>query len=398
MTLASHVHDGALGAWFRARLADPAGTTRVLDDVTDALRGRRPLRSPRGTGPGHAALVQASVRSRLALVVQHAPPYRALVGAYRLGLASPARLHQLAARFPSHAGLDPGRRREALRWRPAPGGWLDAGTPFRAGPDGHPGREGDLVDDVVQRALVLLDRYAPPGRLGGRRAEEELAAACTVMAGWAAGIPAGAGLRGAGRPVGVLPAAGDGAQRGSTRGAADEVVDLVSLANETGVLHRWHQDAGAPPSGTPLGTADAVFLPGWAEGGTVVGCPHRGPGALLVDVLTTADPRRQIDRIVRRCHHLLARTFLDGPERHGVAEVGLYLARHGVLVTWPVEELLADLAAEDVDPNMLLSEFLAVATHAAAADGVRLRTGRGVLNPTQAPAGSRGDYAGAQGS
>ncbi|MEJ2890333.1 hypothetical protein [Actinomycetospora aeridis] len=355
MTLASHVQDGALGAWFRSGLATPDGRAAVHDVLAEALRGRRPMRSPRHAGPGHAAQVQAAVRARLGFVVQHAPPYRALTGAHRLGLASPGRVHELAGRFPSHAALDPARRREALRWRPSAAGWIDAGPwPGSAGRALHPPRlrpprpsGRDVVGDVVSRALALLDVCAPPGRLGGRAGEAELARACTVLVGWATGVPARAAV-------------------------PEEVADLVAVASESGVLHRWRDRAGSPPCGEALGVTDAVFVPGWAEGGIVVA--GAGDGAsLLVDVLTLEDPLRRLDHLVGRCHHLLARAWLDRPARHGVGEVGLYLARHGVLVTWPVDELATVLGG-----GATSCRFGGLVARAAAADGVRL--GAGLLN------------------
>ncbi|MHC1562515.1 hypothetical protein ACR9E3_26425 [Actinomycetospora sp. C-140] len=346
MTLASHVQDGALGAWFRSGLATPDGRAAVHDVLAEALRGRRPMRSPRHAGPGHAAQVQAAVGARLGFVVQHAPPYRALAGAHRLGLASPGHVHELAARFPSHAALDPVRRREALRWRPSAAGWVDAGPwPGPRERAARPARPScrDVVGDVVGRALALLDVCAPPGRLGGRAGEAELARACTVLVGWGTGLPVRASV-------------------------PEEVADLVALASESGVLHRWRERAGSPPCGVALGVADAVFVPGWAEGGAVVS--GAGDGALLVDVLTTADPLRRLDQVVGRFHHLLARAWLDGQGRHGVDEVGLYLARHGVLVTWPVDELAVLLGGGTTS-----SGFRDAASRAAVADGVRLGTG-----------------------
>ncbi|MCD2197640.1 hypothetical protein LQ327_30140 [Actinomycetospora endophytica] len=361
MTLASHLRCGALGEWFRAGSLDHAA---LADRVGDALRGRVPLRSARRSTAGHRALVQAIVRARLGLVVQHAPPYRALVGAHRLGLAPRRELHELAARFPSHTGLSEGRRRTALRWRPAGPGWLDVGDPLSPGRPVPRGRDG-RVARVVATELELLDAWAPPGRLADPATERQLAAMCAVTAGWAAGVPA-APRHG--------PPAGDKAGPFLPAAAQDEAAELVALACEAGILTRLHRCAGRPGAGLALGTADAVFVPRWAEGGTVIGPGTGGSGpALLVDVVTPADPLRDLGRLHGWCHHLLARAWLDAPDRHGVTHVGLYFARHGALATWPLDELAAATARDD---RAARNPFLELARRAATADGVVLRAPR----------------------
>lgn len=324
MTLGAHLTRGALGSWFSARI-EPA---LVEERLAEALRGRVPLRSPRQAPPSHGALVQASVRARLGLAVQQAPHYRGLSGAVRLGLATTGQVHETTAGFPSHAGLPGSRRRVAWRWRPVGDGWVDVGAvppPARRPLRGQATR-------VVDHGTRLLRVLEPPGRVADRAGERELAALCAETAGWAIGLP-------------ELP---DGRS-----GRADEVVDLVQLACESGLLTRWHRGAGRPTAGVPLGVADAVFVPGWAHGGSVI-------GRSLIDVLAVPDPLRHPDRVRRAVHHLIARAWLD--PGHGIDRVGVYLARHGVLATWAV----AELGGPRPDP------FTVLARRAALADGVRL--------------------------
>lgn len=324
MTLAAHLTRGALGAWFTARIA-PAP---VDDRLAEALRGRVPLRPPRHASPSHGALVQASVQARLGLAVQQAPHYRGLSGAARLGLATTGEVHGTAAGFPSHVGLRGSRRRVAWRWRPVGDRWVDVGAALPAARRRAP-RQATRVTDHATRLLRVLE---PPGRLADRAGERELAALCAETAGWAIGLP-------------DLP---DGAS-----GRVDEVVDLVQLACESGLLTRWHRSAGHPTAGVPLGVVDAVFVPGWAHGGTVI-------GRALIDVLAVPDPLRHPDRVLRVLHHLVARAWLD--PGHGIDRVGVYLARHGVLATWDVAEL------GGTRPD----HFTVLARRAALADGVRL--------------------------
>lgn len=331
MSLASHLADGALGHWMQSRV----GTSVVTDRLGDALHRRIPLRPPRRAPAGHSGLVQAVVRARLGLAVQHAPPYAALAGAHRLGLAPAAALHAHAARFPSHAGLDAGRRRAALRWRPVGGDWRDIGDPFGATRPTE--RRPDRTRPDLEVLRDRLDASAPPGRLADRAGELELASLCEITAGWSVGLARLAEDR---------------------SGRVDEACDLVALASQTGLLSHLRILAGGPPCGVALGVTDAVVVPRWAHGGTVV-------GDLLLDVVSIADPLRRIDQVLRHVDHLLARAWLDGPEGYGITTVGLYFARHGALATWRVEEIASGR-----------DEFLDLATRAAVADGARTTTMR----------------------
>jgi hypothetical protein len=73
-----------------------------------------------------------------------------------------------------------------------------------------------------------------------------------------------------------------------------------------------------------------VFVPHWADGDVIV-------GSTLLDCKTVITVRNQ-DRIARWLYQLLGYAWLDSPaDRYGIRSVGLYLARHGVLLTWPLD-------------------------------------------------------------
>ena len=123
VSLTGQLTGGELGRWCAANLT---GTTRLADDVTAAAANLRPIRPSRVDDPQHWATVGGAFGQRLAFATQHAPPYYALLGAHRAGLADWATLHRCAAAFPTHTALDPDRAARANQLRPLPGGrWVD---------------------------------------------------------------------------------------------------------------------------------------------------------------------------------------------------------------------------------------------------------------------------------
>jgi hypothetical protein len=92
---------------------------------------------------------------------------------------------------------------------------------------------------------------------------------------------------------------------------------------------RWAL-AGHPAVGAPLGVTQPVFVPHWAEGDVIV-------GSTLLDCKAVITVRDR-DRIAGWLYQLLGYAWLDSTaDRYGIRRVGLYLARHGVLLTWPLE-------------------------------------------------------------
>ncbi|WP_142065364.1 hypothetical protein [Pseudonocardia kunmingensis] len=79
----------------------------------------------------------------------------------------------------------------------------------------------------------------------------------------------------------------------------------------------------------------------------------RRPGAggdlrgetVLLDVKTVIS-LRDPDRVARWLWQLQGYAWLDTRDHYRIRAVGLYLARHGVLITWPVGEFAAALLAD----------------------------------------------------
>ncbi|QFZ20488.1 hypothetical protein [Saccharothrix syringae] len=111
---------------------------------------------------------------------------------------------------------------------------------------------------------------------------------------------------------------------------------------------------------TPLGVAAPVLVPDWADGDLLVGPAE---ATMLVDVktvVTLADPRR----VAGWCWQILAYTWLDSLDLHRIRSVGLYLARHGVLVAWSARTLAGALLGDN-NPGRVdqaRREFVEVAT------------------------------------
>jgi hypothetical protein len=113
-----------------------------------------PRRRPAALGH-HRRRARGSARVRHPpFATHHAPPYYALLGAHRAGLAGWATLGRCAARFPTHTALDPAR---AGRANPLPdGGWLDLDTEPGDRYTGRAtaGTRTGLVVDLVERLVA----------------------------------------------------------------------------------------------------------------------------------------------------------------------------------------------------------------------------------------------------
>lgn len=66
----------------------------------------------------------------------------------------------------------------------------------------------------------------------------------------------------------------------------------------------------------------------------------------LIEIKATVDPSRQRKPLI---YQLLGYAFLDYEDEFEINEVAVYLARQGVLLTWPLEELMSTLAGESTD-------------------------------------------------
>ncbi len=376
-------HGSTLGRWCAATLTGtPSVAAEVAIAATTAAAATRPVRSQRVDDPDHWATIGGALGQRLAFATQHAPPYYALLGAHRAhraGLADPATLHRAAARFPTHAHLEPARAARANQLRPLPDGrWLDLDRPkhhdidHATGPDidhatGHAPAAGaaagdhGVVGDLAARLVAYLVEHAPPGRLAtSRGAEAVLARACVVLTDWETAYRTGqlpdhaAGLyTDPNVTVDALLAAVPDHQ-------VAEHVELATRAHHTGLLTRL---APAPPART--GIAGPVFVQHWADGDLLLPAhDDSAGGTVLLDVKTvisTRDPAR----VGRWLWQLLGYAWLDPTDRYRIRTVGLYLARHGVLIAWPVGHLATTLlnsSGESARPGLgvdaAASEFL----------------------------------------
>lgn len=368
MSLTSQLHDGVLGAWCREHLPGVAELTERVRSVSHYVR---PVSPGERMDPQHWAVVGAAFGQRFAFVVQHAPPYRALLGAHRAGLVRWPAVQYGATAFLSHWGLAPGDRERACQLRPTPTGWLDldiGAAPAVAPPwPSQPGSCEHTVLEFVARIAAYLSTHAPAGDLSGRReSEAALARGCWVLAGWEQAYRTGA-LAGelARLPEGGnIPSVAD-LTAAAPQGAVDELLALVAQARSAGALHRLRELAGHPPPGAPLGYAAPVFVPHWAEGELLLGT---GETTTLLDVRTVLRPQDP-QRVHRWLFQLAGYAWLDVADRYRIRRVGLYLARHGLLLTWPLEEFTATLLRGRSRPPAARREFLGLAGPAIAAEG-----------------------------
>uniref|UniRef100_UPI003F4932B4 hypothetical protein n=1 Tax=Amycolatopsis sp. CA-290885 TaxID=3239925 RepID=UPI003F4932B4 len=345
MSLTSELADArsTLSAWCSRTLS---GTPAVVAEVEQAVHGVRPVR-PRAqqVSREHWAQIGGALGQRLADLVQPAPPYYALLGLVRAGWASWPQAHELAAQYPTHRDLPPEYRARALDIRPAAGEWLDLGGPGRAG-SGADAAAAAVWGELLQRYRRYLAAHAPVGTLGNPGAERGLARICWL-------ISAAEDIYRSGKPPEQLQQLFDRgtASVDTLRGVVDEqqVEELVELAEQLharNVVWQLRKLAGTPGAGEPLGIAAPTIVPGWADGDLLLGghadAAADGQGSTLLDVKTVMGARDQ-GKVARWLWQVLFYAWLDTADLYRIRRVGLLLARHGVLITWPVEELAAGL-------------------------------------------------------
>ena len=352
VSLISHLNFGELGEWCAERFT---GSAEVARRVTIETKDQRTVRPAESAGRRHWTRVDRAFALRVAMLVQPAPPYSALYGLVRSGLARREWAYWQAARYPTHVRLPAAERRRALDLRPTSTGWLDlAGErsvdiPF--GDDGlsafasfHGFSSEPMLGDFLDRARAYLAMHAPLGQLG---AEKGVARLCVLLSmleylfrNYPIDEPFYQLLRDESPTVEQLHATADDA-------TVTEVVELVRRLHTSGGLAEMRRLAGNPPPGRPWGIARPVFASYWADNDILVGGPE---GTTLIDVssvIMTTNPRRSQRWIWR----LLACAWLDTTDAYRIRNVGLYFARHGVLIAWPVDALVeALLDGEDPEP------------------------------------------------
>lgn len=341
-----------------SELADPAsvlsrwcarvftGTPAVAARIEAAVQDVRPVRPVSGRVPRrHWAEIGGAFGQRVADLVQPAPPYYALLGLVAARWGSGAWAHRQAAQYPTHRGLPEPFRARALGVRPAATTWLDLGDQL-----GDPARDPAaerVWAELLARARAYQERHAPPGTLGPSGVEAGLARTNWV-------ISACEDIYRSGTLDERLARVFEGGAPSveALRGLAsdDHVAELTQLAkrlHERGALWDLRRLGGAPPEGEPLGIAGPTIVPGWADGDVLLAPidPARGIGdatATLLDVKTVVAVRDPA-RVGRWLWQLLLYAWLDVGDLYRIRDVGLLLARHGTVLTWPVEQLVEEL-------------------------------------------------------
>jgi hypothetical protein len=368
MSLTSQLYDGELGRWCAARLP---GTEAVVASVARAGGGHRPVRPAGQVGQQHWAAVGGTLGVRLALLVQHAPPYYSLLGLAGGGIVTRRWADATAASWPTHRRLPVAQSARALQLRPTPAGWVDLGPGVDPGSDDV--SQERLLSDFFDRTQRNLEEHAPPGQLASPTVEAGVLRACYVLSRWE-------DIYRSGTLVDTLLALHE---RGSyhmeeLRALAPEAViaelqRLLALTKSSGVLQQWRDAAGRPAAGQPLGVAGPVIVDNWADGDLLIGKQGTERGHTLVDVKTVLrvdDPQRTS----RWLWQILCYAWLDVTDRWGIDSVALYFARHGLQLTWPLDELAEELAGPGVAVDQLRAEFRQVAEQVLTREGARLPT------------------------
>lgn len=326
MSLTTQLYGGELGRWCEEHFT---ATANFGARVTAAARARTPVRPAGQVTPDHWAAIGGAFGQRLAFLTQAAPPYYSLYGLVRAGIVSRAWADQQAATWPTHASLPPVDAARALELRPTPTGWADLGpavpTSVQTTAD-----EPHLAE-FFARLIGYLGQHAPPGSVGSPGVEAGLARACAVVSDWEDAyrsdtLPADLlDLHRRGRPtVEELRAT-------VPDSSVTELVALVGQLRTSGALDELRRIAGDPPPGQSLGIAAPAVVHHWADGDLLV-------GRTLLDVKTVIKVDRP-ERVARWLWQLVAYAWLDTGDRWGIRSVGLYLARHGVLITWGLDTM-----------------------------------------------------------
>lgn len=323
MSLTSQLYGGELSQWCADRLTN---TRMFCDSIAGIGTRHRPVRPHGQVSGNHWSSVGGAFGQRLAFLVQQAPPYYALLGAVNAGLISYSAASHAACRWPTHEVLPADQRPRALELRPTPGGWLDLGRPLITTPAGV---ADAVIDDLQTRTARYLAEHAPVGTLGKPGAESGLARVCWVLSGLEDAYRSGqlpdelAALA-----TGPVPTV-DQLRAAAPDNVVAELGDLAGRFRDSGSLAEFHRLAGHPTAGTPLGAAAPAIVPDWADADLLV-------GSTLLDVKTVLRCDKP-DRTARWLWQILAYAWLDVHDVYRIRSVGVYLARHGVVVTWNLQ-------------------------------------------------------------
>src|SRR5690606_23321796 len=299
------------------------------------------------------AQVGGIVDARLSSFVQLAAPYGALLGAVRLGAFARGTAELEATAWPSHDGSPD--RLLGLAVRPSPSGWIRLPSGGSSQPVPEPVEE--LLGEFLDRLLQFHTDHATAGQLGPDGVERQLARAYWIVAQLEGAYRGGTVDP---RLLETLTAPGADVEhllRLAPEQQVAEVVEILHRLEEAGALEEMRRLAGR--AGDGLGYAGPAFLDRWADGDLILTAPaaaglgrlarrvaggETGPSSTLVDVKTVMRLDDE-QRVARWLWQIAGYAALDAGDVWRIRRAGVLLARHGVLVTWPVEELFAQLAA-----------------------------------------------------
>lgn len=330
---------GKLARWCQETFP---GTAALVDRVMAAARTAEDPVRPYGRVTGeHGAEVAAAFGRRLADLVDAAPPYAALLGMLDAGWITVEQAHAQAAAYPSHAVLDDQQRARALSMRRAATGWLDLG-PIRGQRTVDP-VAAEVMIDLLERTRAYQAAHAPTGTIAAPGVEAGLARSAWVLAACERAHRAG---RVDPRLVRVLREGGtvNDLRALPTESTVDEVVELVLRLRTSRVEDEFRALAGHPSPGRALGVAAPTLVPGRIDGDLLVGTPQE---TTLIDVRTPVSVTDPV-RVATWMWQILALAWLDTDDRHHIGRVGLYLARHGALLTWNLDDF-TDRLLDDSD-------------------------------------------------
>lgn len=326
MSLTQHLR-GSLGQWVSQHCPAVSVAAREL---AAAVQQQTRVSPPAGVDREHLAAVGGAVDARLALAVDAAPPYAALLGAVRAGGMSLADAGRAACTWPTHQDVPVEDAPVGVWLRTVPSGqWaVFQDAPADAG-CGVPRGLQVMLDELRELASTL-----PPGTLGSACQEQRLAELCLVVdeleAAYRSGHvgPAAAAVLD-GQPAPVCP---------SRRG---DVVAVVQHNAET--LQRARSRANT----AVLGTSAPILLPQWADGDLILGRRGSAEPQTLVDVKTSTAGHR-VERVEEWLRQIVAYALLDGRDAWQIRRVGLWLARSGRIYSWPLSEFTGALEHKQI--------------------------------------------------
>jgi hypothetical protein len=353
---------GELARWCQETFP---GTAALVDRVMAAARtAEDPVRPYGRVTAEHGAEVAAAFGRRLADLVDPAPPYAALLGMLDAAWSTVEQAHAQAASYPSHAVLDDQQRARALSMRRTATGWVDLGPP-RGQRTVDPAAAAVMID-LLERTRAYQAQHAPTGTIAAPGVEAGLARSAWVLAACERAHRSG---RVDPRLARVLREGGTANELRAlpTESTVDEVVELIRRLRTSRVEDQLRALAEHPLSGRALGVAAPALVPGRVDGDLLVGTPQETTLIEVTTPVSVTDP----GRVAIWLWQALAHAWLDVHDRHHIRRVGLYLARHGVLLTWSLDDF-GDLLLDASDTSLrhrVHDQFLDLAAPVIRAEG-----------------------------